>query len=77
MIKANTTIIAGGKTFQAGQTVSGLSKLDKKWMLEAGYITETAGKKEEKGRSGSKETETSAKNDEKEQPAQEREKADG
>lgn len=46
MIKANTTIIAGGKTFQAGQTVTGLSKLDKKWMTDAGYITETAGKKE-------------------------------
>lgn len=47
MIKANTTIIAGGKTIQAGQTVNGLSKLDKKWMLEAGYITEIASKKEE------------------------------
>ena len=47
MIKANTTIIAGGKKIQAGQTVNGLSKLDKKWMLEAGYITETASKKEE------------------------------
>ena len=47
MIKANTTIIAGGKTIQAGQTVNGLSKLDKKWMSEAGYITETASKKEE------------------------------
>lgn len=46
MIKANTTIIAGGKTFQAGQTVTGLSKLDKKWMSAAGYITETAGRKE-------------------------------
>lgn len=46
MIKAKTTILAGGKTFQAGQTVNGLSRLDKKWMSEAGYITETAGKKE-------------------------------
>ncbi|MCM1058321.1 MAG: hypothetical protein NC517_12050 [Firmicutes bacterium] len=46
MIKANINIIVGGKTFQAGQTVSGLSKLDKSWMSEAGYITETAGKKE-------------------------------
>lgn len=47
MIKANTKIIAGGKTFEIGQTVTGLSKLDKKWMLEAGYITETVSRKEE------------------------------
>lgn len=46
MIKAKTTIIAGGKTFHAGQTVNGLSRLDKKWMSDAGYITETVGKKE-------------------------------
>ncbi|MCM1045631.1 MAG: hypothetical protein NC417_08985 [Candidatus Gastranaerophilales bacterium] len=45
MIKAKTTIIAGGKPFQAGQTVTGLSKLDRKWMSEAGYITETVEKK--------------------------------
>lgn len=49
MIKANTTIIACGKTFQAGQTVNGLSKMDKKWMLDAGYITETASRKEVEG----------------------------
>ena len=49
MIKANTTIIAGGKTFQAGQTVNGLSKMDRKWMSDAGYITETAGKRETEG----------------------------
>ena len=51
MIKANTTIIVSEKTFQAGQTVSGLSKMDKKWMSEAGYITETADKKETSGTS--------------------------
>ncbi len=45
MIKANTMIIVNGKTFQAGQTVNGLSKMDKKWMSDAGYITETAGRK--------------------------------
>ena len=55
-IKANTTIIAGEKTFQAGQTVNGLSKMDKKWMLEAGYITETAGRKGADGPSGQEET---------------------
>lgn len=46
MIKANTRIIAGKKTFHSGQTVYGLSKVDKSWMLAAGYITETAGRKE-------------------------------
>ncbi len=45
MIKANTRIVVSGKTFQAGQTVNGLSKMDKKWMSDAGYITETAGRK--------------------------------
>lgn len=45
MIKANTMIVVSGKTFQAGQTVTGLSKIDKKWMSDAGYITETAGRK--------------------------------
>ena len=46
MIKANIMIIVGGKTFQAGQTVSGLSKMDKKWMSDAGYITATTGRKD-------------------------------
>ncbi len=46
MIKAKTTIIAGGQTFKEGQTVTGLSKLDKDWMKKAGYIIETATKKE-------------------------------
>lgn len=45
MIKAKTRILVNGKTFQAGQTVTGLSKMDKKWMSDAGYITETAGRK--------------------------------
>lgn len=58
MIKANTTIIAGGKTFQAGQTVNGLSKLDKKWMSDAGYITETAGKRDVVETSAQEESQT-------------------
>lgn len=41
MIKANTTVKAGGKTYTTGQTITGLSKLDKAWMKEAGYIFET------------------------------------
>lgn len=45
MIKAKTRILVNGKTFQPGQTVTGLSKMDKKWMSDAGYITETAGRK--------------------------------
>lgn len=40
MIKANTAVIVKGKTYDAGQTVEGLSKLDKTWMEEKGYITE-------------------------------------
>ncbi len=46
MIKANVVIQAGGRTYQRGQTVTGLSELDKKWMKAAGYVTETAGRKE-------------------------------
>lgn len=40
MIVANTSIIVGRKEYQKGQAVSGLSDLDKNWMLEAGYISE-------------------------------------
>lgn len=46
MIKARTMIVVGKKTFQEGQTVTGLSKMDKKWMLDAGYIKETESRKE-------------------------------
>lgn len=44
MVKANTKIIVAGKTFMCGQTVSGLSAIDKEWMKDAGYITELADK---------------------------------
>ncbi|MBO5032139.1 MAG: hypothetical protein J6C19_07955 [Lachnospiraceae bacterium] len=47
MVKAETTIIVGKKTYHAGQTVTGLSEIDKKWMKKAGYITETAGRKDD------------------------------
>lgn len=46
MVRANTTIITGGRIFKAGQTVTGLSKIDKEWMKKAGCITESAGGKE-------------------------------
>ena len=46
MFKANTTIIAGGKIYHDGQTVQGLSKIDRDWMEKAGYITESTRKKE-------------------------------
>lgn len=46
MIKAKTTIIVGSNTFHAGQTVTGLSPIDREWMKKAGYITETTNKKE-------------------------------
>ena len=52
MIVANTNIIVGEKTYQKGQAVSGLSDLDKSWMLAAGYISERKGatKEDSKGR---------------------------
>lgn len=49
MLKANTTIIAGDKKYHKGQAVTGLSQMDKEWMAKAGYITETAAKKESSG----------------------------
>ena len=47
-ITANTTVIAGGRTYKAGQTIPSLSAIDKEWMKKAGYITEAANKKEDK-----------------------------
>lgn len=45
MLKANTTIILGGKKYCEGQAVTGLSSSAKEWMKKAGYVTE-AGRKE-------------------------------
>ena len=51
MIVANTNIVVAKKTFRRGQAVTGLSAMDKKWMLEAGYISETSDSSvEQKGR---------------------------
>ena len=51
MIVANTNIVVRKKTFQKGQAVTGLSPLDKRWMLAAGYISETPDSSgEQKGR---------------------------
>lgn len=47
-ITANTTVIVGGKTYKAGQTIPGLSAIDKEWMKKAGYVAETVNKKEDK-----------------------------
>lgn len=47
-ITANTTVIMGGRTYKAGQTIPSLSAIDKEWMKKAGYITEIANKKEDK-----------------------------
>lgn len=47
-ITANTTVIVGSKKYQKGQTVTGLSVLDKEWMKKAGFISETPAGKEEK-----------------------------
>lgn len=49
MIKANTKIIVGGNVYQKGQTVAGLSQVDKEWMKKAGYITEVSEKKKNSG----------------------------
>ncbi|MDE7201932.1 MAG: hypothetical protein K2O91_08535 [Lachnospiraceae bacterium] len=49
MIKAISTIIVGGRTFAPGQTVAGLSTIDRAWMKRAGYIAETADKKKNSG----------------------------
>jgi hypothetical protein len=41
MVKANTTVVVDGKQYQKGQTVEGLSDIDRAWMKENGYITAT------------------------------------
>ena len=46
MIKAKSKIIVGKKTFLPGETVKGLSRIDKEWMKKAGYIIEEAGHKD-------------------------------
>ena len=47
MLTAKTTVIVGKKSYTKGQTVTGLSKIDREWMKLAGLIEE-AGKKETK-----------------------------
>lgn len=46
MLTAKTTVIVGKKIYTKGQTVTGLSKIDREWMKLAGIIEETTGKKE-------------------------------
>lgn len=48
MLTAKTTVIVGKKSYTKGQTVIGLSKIDREWMKLAGLIEEEAGKKETK-----------------------------
>ena len=48
MLTAKTTVIVGKKGYTKGQTVTGLSKIDREWMKLAGLIEEAAGKKETK-----------------------------
>jgi hypothetical protein len=60
MIKANTTVVVAGKTYQEGQTVTGLSATDKAWMEKAGYITETKTKKAEEPKAETKAEEVTA-----------------
>ncbi|WP_456109156.1 hypothetical protein [Roseburia hominis] len=48
MLTAKTTVIVGKKSYTKGQTVTGLSKIDREWMKLAGLIEEAAGKKETK-----------------------------
>lgn len=40
MIRAKATIIVDGKEYQKGQTVSGLSQTDIRWMKESGFVEE-------------------------------------
>ncbi len=49
MLKAISTIIVGSKVFRTGQTVTGLSPIDKNWMKKAGYIAETVGREKSSG----------------------------
>lgn len=39
-MKAKVQISVHGKKFKIGDTVTGLSKTDRKWMLEKGYLEE-------------------------------------
>lgn len=39
-MKAKVQILVHGKKFEIGDTVTGLSAADKKWMLAKGYVTE-------------------------------------
>lgn len=48
MLTAKTTVIVGKKSYTKGQTVTGLSKIDREWMKLAGLIEEAADKKETK-----------------------------
>lgn len=40
MLKANTMIIAGKKTYKKGDEIKGLSALDRERMIKDGYVTE-------------------------------------
>lgn len=39
-MKAKTQIVVHGKKYEIGDTVTGLSAVDKKWMLAKGYISD-------------------------------------
>lgn len=48
MLKAKGTIIVGGKEYQEGQTVHGLSAAGVRWMTERGFVEEVNEKKDAK-----------------------------
>lgn len=48
MIRAKATIIVDGKEYQEGQTVSGLSESDIRWMKSKGFIEVVKEKQETK-----------------------------
>lgn len=48
MIKAKGTIIAGGKEYQKGQAISGLSEAEILWLDSMGFIEEVKERREVK-----------------------------
>jgi hypothetical protein len=57
MIKAISQIAVGSKIFKKGETVTGLSGLDKKWMKEEGLIEVLEDRKPQKKHAAKKKEE--------------------
>ena len=57
MVKAISQIAVGSKIFKKGETVTGLSRLDKKWMKEEGLIEVLGDQKPQKKHAAKKKEE--------------------